>query len=58
MIRKRHTLARVLPRPGQPSWKAVCYPDGFVDPEQRVLFATVDNYRQQFLLRIPLADIL
>jgi predicted neuraminidase len=55
---KRQTLARVLPRPGLPAWKAVCYPDGFVDQEQRVLFATVDNYRQQFLLRIPLAEIL
>jgi hypothetical protein len=55
---KRHTLARVVPRPGQPSWKAVCYPDGFVDAGQRQLYVTIDTYRQQFLLKVPLAQLL
>ena len=54
----KRVLARVAPRPGQPSWKAVCYPDGFIDTAQKRLYVTVDTYRQQFLLKIPLADIL
>ena len=54
----KHTLARVLPAAGVPAWKAVCYPDGFIDAQQGQLYATVDNYRQQFLLRIPLGDLL
>jgi len=51
-------LARVAPRPSQPSWKAVCYPDGFIDASQKRLSLRVDTYRQQFLIKIPLADIL
>lgn len=54
---KKLTLARVVPRPDQPSWKAVCYPDGFVDASRKCLYATIDSYRQQFLLKIPLTDI-
>jgi hypothetical protein len=52
------TLTRVVPRPDQPTWKAVCYPDGFIDVRQRQLYATVDTYRQQFLIKIPLGDLL
>jgi predicted neuraminidase len=55
---KKQTLARVVRLPGQPAWKAVCYPDGFIDTKTRQLYATIDNYRQQFLLKIPLADLL
>jgi predicted neuraminidase len=55
---RKHTIARVVRRPGQPSWRAVCYPDGFIDAQRQELLTTVDTYRQQFLLRIPLADLL
>ena len=55
---KKLVIARVAEPPGQPSWKAVCYPDGFIDAAQKRLYVTVDTYRQQFLLKIPLADIL
>jgi len=54
----KRVLARVAPRPSQPSWKAVCYPDGFIDASQKRLSLRVDTYRQQFLIKIPLADIL
>jgi hypothetical protein len=39
-------------------WKAVCYPDGFIDAVQKRLYVTVDTYCQQFLLKTPLAKIL
>jgi predicted neuraminidase len=54
----KHTFARVVSRPDQPSWRAVCYPDGFIDARQQQLYVTVDTYRQQFLLRIPLGALL
>jgi hypothetical protein len=35
--KKKRTIARVVPRPEQPSWKAVCYPDGFIDAKRQRL---------------------
>ena len=54
---KKVELASV--KAGTPEkWKAVCYPDGFIDEAKGLLYCTIDNYRQAFLLKIPLDDLL
>ena len=51
-------LDLALVRPDvEETWKAVCYPDAFIDAEQEVLYCSIDNYRQAFLIKIPLADL-
>lgn len=38
--------------------KMICYPDGFVDYEQKVLYVAFENGVSHFLMKIPFADFL
>ena len=53
---KKIDLAYV--KPGTPEkWKAVCYPDAFIDAGKGLLYCSIDNYRQAFLIKVPLSDL-
>ena len=49
-------LARVKPDVEE-KWKAVCYPEGFIDEGKKMLYCALDTYRQAFLIKVPLADL-